>query len=205
MPRLPLAFAFLVLVSSAQADDCIAHSTWANWRGSLVYFGLCWSSTGNHNNTDGVYVGNEPLIPPQCRKTPDGRDGWWGTMGGRVEGQTIRFGAGALPMGHVINPDCKLTFQWAGRIINKKPIRLCTVRTVTMPSGQVITGWETFWLVGQGTFWPQGPWVWSLRPQRDGCGHRGHVVDGPQRVPDPTIPRPPIQPPPTPSPSPYVK
>jgi hypothetical protein len=196
MPRLLLALALLVLASLAQASDgFIGHSTWANWRGSLLYF-------AQGPGTGGVYVSNEPLIPPQCRKTSEGKDGWWGAVGIHVDGQNINFGSGAW-----LNPgaDCNLRFAWTGRIMDKKPIRLCTVWNATMPSGQVITGWDTFWLVRLGEYWPQGPWVWRTRPKRDGCGHRGYVSHGPQRLPDPTIPLPPIQPPPSPSPSPYVR
>jgi hypothetical protein len=197
MPRLLLALALLLLAPSVQASDVFfVHSTWANWRGSLMHFGFYDHSIYNCQPAKyayGFYFSNEPLIPLHCNVT---------YLGGCVDGENIKVYSN--PVDYPTADDCNVHIIWTGRIIEKEPKRLCTKWTATMRSGQVITGADTFWFIGAeppGT----GPWVWQTRPKRDGCGVRGHIWHGPLSLPDPTIPRPPIQPPPRPSPSPYVK
>ena len=210
MPRLLLALALLLLASSAQASDCLsAPSIWANWRGSLFWFNRCSSTplypTG-YVNTDGVYIGNEQLIPSQCKYPPNTHPptapGTIG-IGGRVDDHNITLTSGAYYV-----QGCGVSFRGVGRIIDKTPKQICMAWEATMPSGQVKTGAGTFWFVQQGANnYPPGPWVWASRPRHNDpeCVRVGHVVHGPQRFPNPPIPRPPIQPPPAPSPSPYVK
>ena len=189
MPRLLLALALLLLAPSAQADD-FAHTTWANLRGSfmhIVHYNPAYKAWY------GYYLSNEKTIPPHCRS-------YGQPLATYVDGQNIEIHTNGSTQPEA---DCKaINTVWKGRVY-KKPRRICAGWVTTMPSGQVIKGGDAFWLVAQGSPTPDGPWVWRSRPRSGAC--RGYVSHGPQRLPDPLIPRPPIQPPPPPSPSPYVK
>src|SRR5262245_27661695 len=191
MPRLLLALALLLLASLAQADDgCLAPSAWANWRGSVLWFRDCYHHIfppyppSEPYTNEGMYIGNEPLIPPQCRHAgrADGAYGYWAFMWGGIEELTNSINL-ASDQDHdqmTYGADCKISFRWLGRLINKKPKRMCLVWTATMPSGQVKTGADTYWYVGQHVVgWT--PYKWTSRP-KGGCPGRS--------LPNPLIPRP---------------
>jgi hypothetical protein len=150
MRRLLLALALLVLAPSAQAYDP-SKTTWSNRRGSVMGFGNFWTpSTGW---TWGYYISNQAPIPANCR-------GKLYALAGYIVGGNVNLRA-AWPQGYA--PECNVTTIWTGRIIDIDTglrRRMCTTWTATMPSGQVISGTDTFWFV----------LPYARRVSRGGCG-----------------------------------
>jgi len=159
--------AFLLLASTAQAFD-ISNSAWANMRGSYMQVPQFRSPPFDH--WVGYYSSSETTTPQQCRGVSGqilmvyetGTPAWsaW-TLNWPPNVQSkfdYHFHAHEFD-NQRIKLGCSEETVWAVSVA-ENPLRLCTIWSKRLASGQVVQGRDVFWSVATGSLPLSGPYVW---------------------------------------------